>query len=108
MHTQMHTHTRTHTRTHHLINAQAALHTGRLWIPVYLFSYIVLVNTETQTGSIYRYTSEHTGRKDTDTSAWSRWNTSCSSTTQHAIPGGDSIPFQCVLSFPVLEIAGKS
>ena len=58
-HTHTHAHN-THTHTQHTINAQAASHTGRLWIPTYICSYIALVNTETQTGIIHRYTSGHT------------------------------------------------
>ena len=47
----------------------------------------------------------HTGRRDINASAWSRRKTSRSSTMQRAIPGGDSIGFQCVLSFSTLELA---
>ena len=76
---------------------------------MYVCSYIALVNTETQTGIIHIHTSEHTQAARTQTQVLGQGGTLLVrvATTQRAIPGGDSIRFQCVLSFPTLEIAGK-
>ena len=70
-----------------------------------------LVLVDSQTESIYRRTSRH--RQVAGTYMHSgrymvkALNTICSSITRRAIPEDDSTPFQCVRSFPTLQIVGK-
>ena len=69
VHTHIHT-THRHIYTHsdiHTPLTHKQLHIGRLWIPMYVCSYTVLVNTETQTGIIHRYTLEPTQVASTQT-----------------------------------------
>ena len=76
---------------------------------MHICSYSVLANTETQTGIIHTYTSEHTQVARTQTQVLNQVGTLLVRvyTTQRAIPGSDSTRFQRVLSFPTLETAGK-
>ena len=75
---------------------------------MYVCSYIVpCEHRNTNRKHLQTHIRAHTGRRDIDANAWSRRNTSRSTTTQRAILGDDSTGFQCVLSFPTPEIAGK-